>query len=329
MELLTNSALKTARSCLRLYELRYRKGWRVAKEAHALRFGTLVHKALEAWWLAAMRCVSGDERLFCALAAMGADADPYDLARARALMIGYDARWGDQDLDVLAVEAQFETELLNPETGKPSKTWRLAGKMDAIVRDRETGHVQVVEHKTSSEDVSPGSDYWRRLRMDSQVSVYYAGATSLGHDVAGCLYDVISKPGQKPYKKTAEIKKNKDGADRAGQRLTDETPTEYEARIVEAISADPNGYYQRGPVVRLERDMREAMTDVWQFAQYLRDAQRTGCMPRNPNSCVSFGRSCEFLDHCASGDSLENDTRFTKIAVTHPELSQEATDGAA
>jgi hypothetical protein len=40
--------------------------------------------------------------------------------------------------------------------------------------------VLVVEHKTSSEDVTPGSFYWSRLRMDGQVSVYFDGARALG-----------------------------------------------------------------------------------------------------------------------------------------------------
>jgi hypothetical protein len=34
--------------------------------------------------------------------------------------------------------------------------------------------------------------------MDSQVSTYYEGGRFLGHDVVGCIYDVVFKPRQRP-----------------------------------------------------------------------------------------------------------------------------------
>jgi hypothetical protein len=54
--------------------------------------------------------------------------------------------------------------------------------------------VYVLEHKTSSADTSPGSVYWERLALDSQVSIYVDGATMLGHEIAGCIYDVLKRP---------------------------------------------------------------------------------------------------------------------------------------
>jgi hypothetical protein len=38
--------------------------------------------------------------------------------------------------------------------------------------------------------------------MDGQVSTYFDGAASLGLDVAGCIYDVIGKPGIRPLQAT-------------------------------------------------------------------------------------------------------------------------------
>lgn len=193
-DLLTNSRLKTARACARLHQLRYVEGWQAVLEAAALHFGTLIHAGLEAWWLAP------EDRLHTALAALQGESDLFDLVKAEELLRGYHFRWGDEPLEIIAVEQPFAAPMLNPETGSPSRTWRLGGKLDGVVRD--AGRTLIMEHKTSSEDISPGSAYWKRLKMDGQISIYYRGAESLGYDVQGCLYDVIGKPTMKPYRAT-------------------------------------------------------------------------------------------------------------------------------
>ena len=129
LPLLTASRLKTARACQRLHLYEYVQGFRPVRDAEALRFGTLIHLALEAWWRGT------DDRLADALQVLELEpADPFDLARARAMTIGYDARWSGEQFEVLAVEAQFEAPLTNPGSGRNSQTWNLGGKLDAIVR---------------------------------------------------------------------------------------------------------------------------------------------------------------------------------------------------
>lgn len=317
--LLTNSRLKSARACQRLHFIEYTLRYRPAVTAEALRFGTLLHLGLEAWW----RAPEG-ARLEPALAAVQGEADPFDRVKAEELLRGYDTRWAGEPYDVLLVEAQFETELRNPATGAASRTWRLAGKLDAVLRDRRTGRVLVGEHKSSSEDISQGSEYWRRLRMDGQVSVYYEGATSLGYEVDGCLYDVVGKPGIKPLKATPEEarKYTKAGVLYANQRAEDETPEEYRARLVEDIANNPAAYYQRGEVVRLESEMAEALHDVWQLGQQIRESQNAGRFPRNPDACVRFGRTCPFFAVCTGEEALADNPRFIS-STPHPELAGE------
>lgn len=316
--LLTASRLRAARACQRLHHIEYSLRYRPAVDADALRFGTLLHKALEAWWLAS------NNRLDAALVAIAAnEADPFDRVRAEELMRGYDIRWGSEPYQTVLVEAQFEMDLVNPSTGRPSQTWKLGGKVDGVVIDGQ-GRKLLIEHKTASGDISPGSEYWRRLRMDLQVSVYFAGARALGHDVEACVYDVIGKPGQKPLKATLpESRKfKKDGTLYAGQRETDETPEEFRLRYREAIAENPNAYYQRGEVVRLDSEMADAMFDIWQTARQVREAELAGRAPRNPDACVRFGRTCPYFDVCSGEASLDDTARFRK-SQKHPELSPE------
>lgn len=254
-----------------------------------------------------------------------ATTDPFDLARAQAMIVGYDARWGGEQYEVIAVEAEFRAPLVNPESGAPSRTWTLGGKLDVLVRD-PAGRTLIVEHKTASGDVGPGSDYLKRLRLDGQVSVYYAGATALGHTVDGCLYDVLVKPGQRPLKATPpeSRKYTKDGRLYAAQRDRDETPDEYRARVMAAVAEDPNAYFLRADVVRLEDEMREAMADVWDLGRALRENELAGRFPRNPDACVRYGRTCEFFGVCTGEASLDDTSLFRRVEAIHPELSDNA-----
>jgi len=328
MQLLTNSRAKAARACLRLHQLRYELGYQSVHESAALRFGTLWHAAQEGWWSAGP---GPEARLEAALAllakaAEGGDVDPFDAVKVEELLRGYTARWGDEDYETLAVEREFRAPMLNPGTSAPSRTWEVGGKLDLIVR--QGARVLIGEHKTSAEDVSPGSDYWRRLRLDGQVGTYYQGARALGFDVQGCLYDVVHKPTIRQLKATpVESRKfTKAGALYANQREVDETPAEYGARLREDILAKPEAYYQRSEVVRLDEELRDHLFDTWSLGRLIREAQVAQRWPRNPDSCVRYGRLCEFFPVCCGDESLDDTTLFIHSDNVHPELANAPAD---
>lgn len=314
--LLTASRLKTYRRCPRLHQIRYELGYRPVVESEALRFGTLIHAGLESWWRA-----ESTDRLSAAISAVQHCADPYERARAEVLLVGYHHRWQDEPLTALAVEVEFTAPLVNPATGAPSKTYALGGKLDVIAQHAD-GRVFIVDHKTSSEDVSVGSTYWTRLRMDGQVSTYFDGAAALGLPADGCIYDVIAKPSTKPRKATpVEARKyTKGGTLYANQRDTDETVPEYRERLATVIGEAPDDYYRREEVVRLESELIEHRRDMWALAEQLRD-RRTKHQPRNPDGCSAYGRSCEYLAVCAGMASLDDTTQFVRMDDIHPELS--------
>lgn len=252
-----------------------------------------------------------------------ATTDPFDLARAEAMLRGYHARWCDEAYEVIAVEAEFRAPLINPETGASSRTWQRGGKLDVVVREASgPRRLGVVEHKTASEDITPGSPYWRKLRMDGQVSGYFLGADALGFPAEFCLYDVLAKPALRPYKATPieDRKFKKDGTLYASQRTEDETPEAFRDRCLEAIIADPNAYFRRGEVVRLEAEAEEALFDDWQTAQQMREGERLRRFPRNPDACFKWGRACDFFDVCSGEASIEDPARFRRSEHVNPEL---------
>lgn len=332
-QLLTESRAQVARRCLREEKLRYVDGVVPVHSEEVLRFGTLWHHGQEMWW--GIEDIS--RKLEAALAIMDdfatPETDAYELARAEAMMEGYDARWSGEQYEVLGVELEFRAPLLNPESGARSRTFDRGGKVDVVVRDA-TGRKLIVEHKSSSEDIGPGSSFWTRLRMGGQASGYIRGAEAVGHAVEGVLYDVARKPDLRPYKATPkeERKYTKPTIDKktgvvldrgrlyANQREADETVDEYRDRVRAAIAEDPEKYYQRGLVVRLEAQMAEADGELWQLGQMLREHHRLGLAPRNTDACQRYGKSCAYFSICA-GEASVDDSRFTRLNWPHPELT--------
>jgi hypothetical protein len=254
--------------------------------------------------------------------------DPAQLIIAQELMVTYDSMWGAEPYEVLGVERQFECPMLNPETGAASRTYQNGGKMDVVVRDMRDHRVLVVEHKTSSEDISAGSDYWKMLQLNSQVSDYFVGGRSLGYEIEGCLYDVVSKPKLRPLLATpAESRKytkeTKTEPSRlyAGQRETDETLDEFRMRLRAHINENPSQWFQRGIIARLEEDERDAAFDTWQIGQQIRESERLNRHPKNTNGCKAYFRTCEYFGVCTRAESLDDETLFRKAETAHEELT--------
>lgn len=344
---LTNSRIGARQTCQRLEQLKYQLGYRAVRRAHALGFGSLIHDGLEAW----SKAERGDAQLDAALAVLeaaakrgmaeGAPVDPYDAVRARVMLTGYHFRWVDEDLEWLAVEQKWSMPLRNPKTGKASRLWTLEGKFDGVVRRISNGHVHVVERKTSGEDIGVGSTYWSALTLDNQVSMYLDAARANGHDARGVLYDVLGKPKLDPYKATPveerryteRASKLKDGTVRpagslhSNQRERDEAPAEFEVRLTGHVAANPDRYYRRGEIVRLDDEVQELRVELWQIAQQLRESQRTGQFPRNAKACRQYGRMCDFWPVCARQGSLHDTLLYRRVDHVHPELVDESEVG--
>lgn len=339
MRILTNSEARAYRRCPKEHHYAYVLGYRPVREAEALRFGSLVHLGLEAWWKA-----TGD-RLDAALTAMTSD-DPFELARAHVSLQGYDALWSEEPYDTLAVEAEFTAPLVNPASGRPSRTFTLGGKLDVLVRDRRDGDTKLIEHKTSSVDLGPGSPYWRRLALDGQVSIYYTGASALGHPITECIYDVLGKPQLRPSKvPLTDPSGNKIVLDAAGNRVSTkngtfrqtgdaekgyvlqtrlETVDEYRDRLVAHVAENPARYYQRGAVVRLEQERVDAAYDVWSTARLIQEAAVLGRWPRNVDACERYGRFCPYWAACSGEASIDDPTQYRRVTNVHEELSTDA-----
>jgi|SRR5208337_2006898 len=182
-----------------------------------------------------------------------------------------------------------------------------------------------VEHKSTSENIKLGGVYWKRLLIDAQIDMYLQGAASIDFKCDGVLYDVLYKIGLRPKLATPIEKRKyveKTGKLYARQRETDEDPEEFEKRCLDKIKEDPERYYQRATIVRLEGEKLEAQLDVWQTAASIRDAKRLNVFPRNSDSCVQWGRACEFFEVCTNTRDIDDPVFFKVQQFEHSELGE-------
>lgn len=302
MQILTHSRMASARRCLREHWYKYEIGITRDAEAQYFKVGHAMHNALEIW--------HGTKDADKTIATLTLD-NPYDQIMALTLMDAYIDLTAPLDFEV--VEQEFRLPLINPETNAPSRTFKIAGKIDGLTADA------VVEHKTTSEDISPDSEYWQRLRVDPQISLY---ALASGRNKV--FYNVIRKPAIRP--KQVPITDG-DGVkivldDATGQRATnkngswkqaacegctlqtrDETPEEFGVRLATDIRQRPEFYFARREIPILDDHMEEFKREVWQQAKLIRDCQLSGYWFRNVSRTTCS--NCQYAPLCLQSIKVE------------------------
>ncbi len=264
-------------------------------------------------------------------------------AKVRGLMIGYHAHWARSGWRARLIQPEFRVPIVNPSTGRRSKTFTLAGRCDAVLaRDcRE----YLLETKTTGEEVERADGpFWGRLAIDAQTDAYVASRRQQGEPVAGVLYDVVRRPCVKPRlipkgspKRTdqenvgtrLELQRRKqyfgwpvDDRQRQGFFGGDgrETPALYAARIAADAKSRPGWYFQRRRVERSDEQLARHRRDLWQAAVEVRLARRAGRHYANGDACMAYGRPCPYLSICSGRDAPDSD-RFRPLGSLHPELT--------
>lgn len=315
--LLTHSRMQCFRSCPRKHFYRYELGLSTVKESRALRFGSRFHAALD-------QLANGVERddVLTWLRHQYSELPEWcqtedDLTEMQVeeetivnLVAAYYWRWGEQDanLTILRSEIPFECDLVNPDTGAKSNVWRLAGKTDKLIRYGDD-RILIRETKTTGEAIDAEADYWRRLRIDPQISIYVLGLRSLGIDVRGIEYDVVRKPAIAP-KLTGK-----------GAEKRRETPEEFGERLLRDCQERPEFYFHRREIARTINDLDLTARELWQTQKMIRACQREQLWPRNVQACTFFG-ACEFIPICWTDTDVSSSTPdgFVRLDDVHPEL---------
>lgn len=340
---ITHSSSTSFKVCRRKFFFEYEMGLRRTVDAKPLRMGTAWHNGLDA--LKQGRTI--DEAATVARDCYqsipdGFDAADWEMERETivAMLAGYAWRWSDP-FKVIATEQAFNLPMVNPETNSASKLFQLAGKIDGIIE--WDGRLLILEHKTVSEDIALDGDYWRRLQMDSQVSIYTYAARQLGYDVSGVLWDAARKPTIKPTAvpvlddlgakivldargnrvKTAKGDWRQTGSTAEGYVLQTRpmTPEEWGNRVLNDITERPEHYFARVEIARLDQDITEAISELWDLQKSLREAQRQEAWYRTVTSDTCPW--CAYFGICGSRWQPDQPLPegFSFLADVHPELT--------
>jgi hypothetical protein len=332
--LLTYSALNTFRNCPRKYKNRYLDNLRPRERAEALSFGSVIHTSIELWF----RSQDHENRLrdvflYINDAFENRVVDANQMAQwqlATAMMRGYADRYAEEEFEVVEIEKEFVGEIRNPETGRQSQTFRIAGKVDGIVRCHDG--LYLLEHKTAS---TVDANYLDKLWTDTQIALYCYYLRELGYPIVGVIYNVLLKSRLKQGKgetqeeyeiRKAELAaKNKCGKSTAKRQLP-ETDPEFQARLAEWYSR-PEAFHRE--FIYLSEDRLAMLQDeVWEITQQYLDARRRGKWLLNTSNCFSYQRPCEYLPYCQSGFNPNVADNLFEIALPNEELSRVDSEAA-
>jgi len=341
-KLLTNSSMSCAKTCLRMYWLRYVKGLYKQKDETALFVGGMFHKGLELKEVPEFQdppsFIEEPEEIY-----------QYNCMQAlsRGMVKAYLEYWKDDAVRTIETELEFKQAIINPETNGVTPNFKVAGKIDKIVQlPMRDNALALMEHKTTTWDIEPGQPYWRKLLMDQQISLYYMAAQAAGYDVRYILYDVTRRPQLQP-KQLAVLDKdgkkivmdekgdrvyNKDGKtprQTGGEGLTIETEPEtvaaFEKRVYSDMMERPEYYFCRKDVPRLAGDLKEFEFELWQQQKMLQECYKNGYFFKNTDACFKWNKPCPYFDICTEG-GIDESSEFAPVGFEfkkpHVELSE-------
>lgn len=355
-DLLTHSRLTAYRTCPRKHQIAYELGIRRDVDAQPLRMGGAVHLAID------LRCKGSEIAEAIEAAVIGYEVVPnwaetdeqvadwmVERVTVEMLLRGYFDYWENGThfdnvtvVEILESEQAFQLPIRNPDTGATTPTFKFGGKTDQIVKLAD-GRIAVQENKTTGEDIGPDSDYWKRLRIDPQISGYFRAGQARGFDVATVLYNVIRKPtirpcqvplldengekvvvdqeGNRVFKADGKPRQSADSAKGYTLLSRRETPAEYGERLRQDIAERPTFYFARQEIPRIDADLEDFDRELWQLQQQLRESQKSGRWFRNASACLGFGR-CQYFELCTNGYQPGGNVPdgFTRVDNVHPEL---------
>lgn len=298
-ELLTASRMAALLNCPRKHYWRYEVGLKTTSDAQELRFGSAWHTAMECRW----QGMSYEDALWATVE----KADSFtelDVATLAGMLAGYYARYLAGAENVLTLHPEQEFRL--PLSG--SRSFDVGGKIDGLgvlVDDR----LALVEHKTTSSDLAPDSDYWLRLRFNSQVYQYVVAARALGWDVAIVIYDVARKP--------------------MIRQKQSETVEQFGDRLAADAAARPEFYFARREVPILDQDVAEFEIQRLELSRQILRLRAAGRKAKRPEhawarNCGDMTcRFCEFESFCMQNLSVDpaNPPAGFVVAEQNPELT--------
>ncbi|HZV05601.1 MAG TPA: PD-(D/E)XK nuclease family protein [Gemmataceae bacterium] len=319
----TYSMWSLFRNCRKAVDWRYLQQLVPLQRDRNLHFGSLIHECLQSWH--AQRDLPEVLDLIDRLCMNRTQDEDQrrDWHLATAMMKGYAARYPAEEFEVIALEKAFEGPIVNPSTGAASRSFKLAGKVDGILRIG--GGFFILEHKTASQ---VDADYLEKLWTDFQITIYahYVEQT-MGIPITGIIYNVLVKAKLQQSKGETEeefqtrraelLAKSKTGKTTAKRKLP-ESDEEFQQRLAEKY-AEPEMFHRE--MLYLSRDRFDILrSELWELTQAFLDARRRGVFYQNTAFCFNYQRPCPYFALCRSNGNPNVIENFYQRVPPNEEL---------
>lgn len=333
---LTFSAIKLFQSCRQKYNLRMNEGLTPLAQDDNLYLGSVWHAVLEVWY------GGGDCESKIVKAGLIIDQSfpnrqtdsrqKRDWHLCHAMFRGYINRYPDDEFKVLDVEMEFAVPIINPFTGRSSRTFELRGKVDGLAQLKQTGELFILEHKSAAQITG---DYIERLPSDFQINLYaLALSRFLKRKISGVIYSVTRKANLKQsegeteeqfeIRKAELIEKSKTGKTSAKRKLP-ESDDVFRERLIEKYS-DPEMYH-REVLYLSDDDAARTSSELWDITKLILAAKRENSWIPNWDNCFKFGNQpCTYWPLCRSNNNPNVRDNFYKIVPPNEELVEPEPD---
>lgn len=313
-------------NCRRKMEWRYLKELVPLERSASLTFGSVIHDCLEMW-----HRHGNLDHVLKHLEGCFPNRDTDEKEKASwhlgtAMMRGYVSRYPKEDFDVVSLEQKFQGPITNPKTGRSSRSFEFAGKMDGIVKIGKDHFL--LEHKTAA---SLDASYLEKLWTDLQIIIYSIYAEKVwGITIKGVIYNVLVKARiqqrqgetEQEFERRREglIAKSKTGKTTAKRRLP-ETDEEFQERLFQKYE-EPEMFHRETLYITREQ-FRLVREELREMALSLGVARRTGVFLPNRSNCFQFNRPCAYLPLCRSGGNQNLIDNLYRSEPPHQELLEE------
>ena len=226
----------------------------------------------------------------------------FELERARTEVMIRQAIRRFLPRNMVMVEQEFEVPILNPRTGKKSRSFVLGGKADGVAEI--DGQLWLIENKTTGLSLD---QYREMYGLNNQISLYtYAVSRFIEKPLAGAIMRTIVKTRMEPKKKGGEVVEDWDS---------------YKARLMETYDTEPERFIAEDAVYRTPEQLKDFEAELWIESQERLWQAKSGVIRHNTAACGDFG-GCAFKAICLGVEGAR-ESLFRVSATTHDELPSE------
>lgn len=307
------SLLSLFKNCRKAADFKYAQGLKSAQQrSYALNFGTIFHACLEKLYnkIPAEEIYKYIDSQFPGYEIV--EEEKLTRLHLRAMLEGYINKYTKEDnnFEVISTEKEFFGPITDMDSSlkEPLKGVEFTGKIDGIVKMKDTGEIFLLEHKTAK---SISGSYIDRLWSDFQIVVYvYYVNKVFKMPCSGVFYNVIQKPdikrlGQETEEEYQERRKlsaskNKSGTTNIKKKLG-ESDEEFEDRLAELYL--DSKMYHRELIYVTKNQMKSCVEEISEMTKAFLSCIKREKFYKNTDYCYRYGSPCEYFPICKSGNN--------------------------